>query len=711
MPPVDPERVLVLPPTHGDAELSRTILAEAGLVCHVCNDLGELARQLDLGAAALLLTVDVQAASDVHRLVEAVRRQPSWSDVPILMLTGTRTDPAATAWATEQLGNVTMLERPVRVMNLVSALRAAIRERRRQYDLRDQLIQLRLAQEQVKLLNEQLHHDLARLMRLHQVSTRLVQTTHLAGLLHEILDAAIESTHADMGIIQLAEGDQLKIVAQRGFPSSTVARLDRVSYGLASSLLAKHSGRRAIVEDVSTSSIFAGTPAREILLEAGVRSLQSVPLLTRGGDLVGVFSTHYRTPHRLEEWDLRLLDLLSRQAADFIERTQAYEALQEADRRKDEFLATLAHELRNPLAPMRNALHILRLRSHDSGAAEQAHTMMERQLGQMVRLIDDLLDVSRISRGRLELRTERVELGSIIQSALETALPAIESAGHELSLAMSPQPVYLDADPVRVAQILSNLLNNAAKYTDRGGQIWLGVTASDGEVRVTVRDNGIGIPAAALPTLFEMFTQAHRSPERSQGGLGIGLTLVRRLTEMHGGKVTARSAGPGQGAEFTVSLPVASSTRPPRAEGGVGSEDAGKAGPLRYRILVADDNADAAESLGMMLRLMGNEVRIVRDGAQAVQEAAAFRPDVIMLDIGMPQLNGYDAARRIRAQAWGKGVILIALTGWGQEEDKRKAAEAGFDQHFTKPVNPAELERYVAGLQANARRGSQEASR
>jgi len=381
---------------------------------------------------------------------------------------------------------------------------------------------------------------------------------------------------------------------------------------------------------------------------------------------------------------------------DVTDRKLAMEALQEADRRKDEFLAILAHELRNPLAPIRNGLRILQLARDNQEAVAQARGMMERQVQQMVRLIDDLLDLSRISRGKIELHRERVDLAAVVRSAVETSRPLIEQAGHELALDLPAEPVLVDVDVTRLAQVFANLLNNAAKYTEKGGGISLRVERDKGEVRVSVADTGVGIPASMLPRVFEMFTQVDRSLERSQGGLGIGLSIVKRLVEMHGGTVEARSEGHGKGSEFVVRLPaVTPFVREPRP--GDGGE--GPAGvPVRHRILIADDNVDSAASLAMMLELMGNEVRTAHDGVEAVEAAAAFRPGVIILDIGMPRMNGYEACRRIREQSWSDGVVIAALTGWGQEEDKRQSAEAGFDHHLVKPVEPAALEGLLARI-------------
>jgi PAS domain S-box-containing protein len=374
---------------------------------------------------------------------------------------------------------------------------------------------------------------------------------------------------------------------------------------------------------------------------------------------------------------------------------QKVEELGAADRRKDEFLATLAHELRNPLAPLRHALQLLHLADGDPALHEKARGVMERQLAQMVRLIDDLLDVSRITRNKLQLRKERIELASVVQSAMEAIRPLIATSGHELTVALPPEPVHLDADPTRLTQIFTNLLNNAVKYTEPGGRIRLAAERQGSEVMVSVRDTGIGITDEHLPHLFEMFSQAAPALERSTGGLGIGLALVRGLVELHGGSVEAHSAGLGQGSEFIVRLPVAAApVRAPSQPGALENSPS----EARRRILIADDNQDSVEVLSVVLEHFGYEVRTAHDGLQAVQAAAAFRPDVALLDIGMPGLNGYQAARRIREQPGGWDMALVAITGWGQEDDKRRAREAGFDHHLTKPVDPVDLQKLLASI-------------
>jgi PAS domain S-box-containing protein len=373
-------------------------------------------------------------------------------------------------------------------------------------------------------------------------------------------------------------------------------------------------------------------------------------------------------------------------------------ALADADRRKNEFLAVLAHELRNPLAPLRSALHVLKLAKGDAAAREDARLMMERQLTLMVRLVDDLMDMSRISRGKVELRRERIDLHEAIRLAVETSRPEIEARGHTFMVSIPPEPVGVDADVNRLAQVFANLLNNAAKYTEPGGQVALAVEPQGGEVVVHVRDSGIGIPPEMLPKVFDIFTQVDRTTEGAQGGLGIGLSLVKGLVEKHGGSVEARSEGRGLGSEFVVRLPVL-----PEVPAAAGERPASRGPVARRRVLIVDDNRDAAVSLASMLNFMGNVTQTAHDGIEALDLAETFRPDLVVLDIGMPRLSGYDTARRLREKPWGREVVLVALTGWGQEEDRRRSRDAGFDSHLVKPIEPGVMERLLAGLGPPAR--------
>jgi PAS domain S-box-containing protein len=385
----------------------------------------------------------------------------------------------------------------------------------------------------------------------------------------------------------------------------------------------------------------------------------------------------------------------SKVARDITERKKIEEALRNADRRKDEFLAVLAHELRNPLAPLANGLQVIRMAKDDAPAVASARSMMERQLAHLVRLVDDLLDVSRISRNRMELRRSRVLLSDIVNSAVETARPLIEAAGHTLTVSLPSEAIHVDGDLTRLSQVFSNLLSNSAKYTNAGGRISVKAVLQADQVKVSVHDTGIGIAAENLPTVFEMFSQVDPRLERSMSGLGIGLALVDGLVKMHGGTVRAESPGPGKGSTFTVTLPAIE--RP--ASVSASETDPSSSAHERRRILVVDDNLDSATSMAMMLQLLGNEVRAAHDGLQAVEQVERYRPDVVLMDVGMPRLNGYEATRRIRALPAGRDVIIVALTGWGQEDDKARSHEAGCDGHLTKPVNLPDLEQLIEALQ------------
>lgn len=374
------------------------------------------------------------------------------------------------------------------------------------------------------------------------------------------------------------------------------------------------------------------------------------------------------------------------------------ETLREADRRKDEFLATLAHELRNPLAPIRTGLQVLN-RTRDPESARRTQEIMERQIDHMVRLIDDLLDVSRITSGKVTLQRERVSLQDVVEAGVDAARPLIESARHELTLDLPEQPVWLDADPARLAQVVSNLLTNSAKYTPTGGQITLSARRDGEEAVLAVSDTGLGIPPDMLGRIFEMFTQVNRTLDRAQGGLGIGLALARQLVQMHGGTIAVESPGPGQGSTFTVRLPAAVQAPPPPPE------PVHPAGTTPLRVLVVDDNMDAAESLAMLLELEGHETRTAFSGLDALSAAASFAPHLVFLDIGMPRMSGYEVATRFRADPALAPAVLVALTGWGSQDDKHRAKEAGFDFHLTKPVDAAAVDEILEaarGRQARA---------
>jgi len=501
---VNEQGVLIFPATRRDGEVTSQILARAGLSCTVCHDAQAVTREIDAGTGALIMTDAAFAAPGIQSLMTTLANQPGWSDLPVVVLSQTGPQTTAVATALRALTNVTVLDRPTSARTLISTVQAALRGRLRQYQTRDQLEALRIADER----------------------------------------------------------------------------------------------------------------------------------------------------------------------------------LRNADRRKDEFLAMLAHELRNPLAPIRNAGELLALMRPVNPKVETIAAIIQRQSTHLTRLVDDLLDVSRITQGRIELQFEPVNLNSVIAHALEIVEPLMREHGHKLSVMETTDAVYVNGDHARLVQCIANILANAAKYTDAGGAISIQLRREGEEALIAVTDNGVGIPADLLPRIFDLFVQNNRSLDRSQGGLGIGLSIVRRLVEMHGGQVTAVSDGPGTGSKFTIRLPVVAA--PAQRQ-----EDPLNRGTIKHRILVVDDNADSADSLAMILKMSGHEAHSVYTASEALVRAADYAPDVILLDIGLPDIDGYEVARRLKDR--GSQARLIALTGYGQPEDIRRAQAAGFDAHLVKPIDPQRL--------------------
>jgi len=494
-------RLLFLPTTAKDAAMAQATLSAMGIRLDVCRTFETLLHELETGVGAILLPEETVSPAHNAALGAVLARQPSWSDLPVLILTRPGADSAASGEAVRTLANVTLLERPVRRATLVSAVRTALRARDRQYQIRE----------------------------------------HLA------------------------------------------------------------------------------------------------------------------------------------------ERARAEESLRLADRRKDEFLATLGHELRNPLAPLLTALQLLQAAGTQDPVALRVSAVMDRQVNHLMRLVDDLLEVSRITRGLIEVQREPLDLAGVVSSAIDTSRPVVDAAGHQLTVEMTAHPLTVRGDAVRLTQVFANLLTNAAKYTPDRGRIWVRVHADGSRALVSVRDNGIGIASDQLSSVFDMFTQVDRSNRHAQGGLGIGLTLVRSLVSMHGGRVEAQSAGLGCGSEFVVELPIV-------AEPAASSTEsvAPRVFPRR-RILIVDDNSDAADTLGELLTALGATVSVAHSGHDALDALESFDPDSVLLDIGMPDMDGYEVARRMRSTARHGDVLLIALTGWGQEHDQRRAHAAGFDHHVVKP--------------------------
>lgn len=602
-------------------------------------------------------------------------------------------------WDTVESAALRMAKRELHSINQVLESRVAARTAELEAQKRELEEALRMRDETQRRLEAELTD--ARLLG--EISAALTDEEVVDGLYHKLVDAAALIMRSDFASMQRydREHDALELLAHKGFTPEAQAFWRWVPAGRTTSCgMALQAGRRMIIDDFETCADVAGSADLAAFRAGGVRAAQSTPLLSRGGELVGMISTHWKHAHVPAERDLRLLDILARQAADLIERNTSAEALRaqtrrllEADRRKDEFLATLAHELRNPLAPIKTGLKLLQ--TGDPDAAPRVLEIMDRQLRQMVRLVDDLMDVSRITRGIVVLRRERVALGAVVDQAVEASRPLIAAAGHTLDVRLPPDELWLDADATRAAQILGNLLNNAAKYTPPGGRIELSAQTAGAAVQLRVTDNGIGIPADMRGRIFDLFVQADHSIERSHGGLGVGLSLARQLAELHGGTLAVDSAGSGQGATFTVLLPRATGEADPQP---VGDDNAVPTAARDLRILVIDDNEDAAETVGMLLGAMGHRVRVECDALKSLDVGGTFRPHLVLLDLGMPKISGFDLARRFRADPALRRATLVALSGWGSDEHRERSRAAGIDHHLTKPVAIAQLQPILDAL-------------
>jgi signal transduction histidine kinase/ActR/RegA family two-component response regulator len=511
------QRVLILAPTKKDAIITQALLIPAGVQGEICESLSGLIAELEAGAAAVLIAEELVASGRANPLADVIAKQPPWSDLPVLVLTRPGADSGNVDEALRTLGNVTLLERPLRVATLMSAIQTALRARSRQYQIRG----------------------------------------HLE------------------------------------------------------------------------------------------------------------------------------------------ERVRSETALRVADQRKDEFLATLGHELRNPLAPMQAGLQLLKLGNLSDPRCVRAVEVMGRLLQHLVRLVDDLLEVSRITRGLVEIRRAPVDLNAVLRTAIETGRPLVDVNKQELTIDLPPEPLCVSGDQDRLTQVFANLLNNASKYTDTGGHIAVSAASVDGWAEVSVRDDGIGIPASRLTTVFDMFTQVDRSDRRAQGGLGIGLTLVRSLVSMHGGEVEARSDGPNMGSEFIVRLPRVAA----RTDEQLPDSRTDRFPPCR--ILIVDDNHDAAETLGMLLSELGATIDVAHNGPDALRALETFAPHAVLLDIGMPGMDGYEVSRHVRSSNH-KDVLLIALTGWGQLDDRERSKRAGFDHHLVKPPDIDRLRSILVARTASA---------
>ncbi len=532
---------------------------------------------------------------------------------------------------------------------------------------------------------------------LNKIGSRLAAELNPEKLVRLITDEGTKSTGAQVGAFfynvneqdesyQLFTVTGVEAAVFEGLPMPRITEIFGPTF----------QGQRVVRYDDVTQSPQFGKNAPFIELPSGhlaVRSYIAAPVVSNQGPVLGGLFFGHEAVGMFDERDERLIEGIAAQAAIALDNARLYQAVRHADRRKDEFLAMLAHELRNPLAPVRNAVELLRLAAHDPRQVQAARETLERQVQQLVRLVDDLLDVSRIMRGKIELRKERVQLADIIERAVETSRPLIEQRGHEFEITLPSSTVWLEADSIRLAQVVSNLLNNAAKFTENGGRIALTARRQEGEILISAKDNGIGIPHEFLNQIFDLFVQADHAANRAQGGLGIGLTLVRNLVELHGGQVTAASSGLGNGTEFLIRLPVLESPTAKSEQSPVSPNF--KQGDTESRILVVDDNVDSATTLAMLLRLSGHDVDVAHRGEAAIEAALLSPPEIAFLDIGMPGMDGYELARRLRQQPSLDGTTLVALTGWGKPEDRELSEAAGFDFHLVKPVGLHELDQII----------------
>jgi PAS domain S-box-containing protein len=556
------------------------------------------------------------------------------------------------------------------------------------------LIEQRQAEEALRQSRRDLAMELADTKKLQHISSQLILEDDVDALYQQILDAALSLMHSEIGSIHMlhAEKNQLRLLTKEGLDRAAVNFLEWVPLDSSSSCgLALQKAERAIVPDLEESEFMAGKEELNLYRSSGLRSSQSTPLISRSGGVVGVLSTYWREVHHPSERELRLLDVLVRQAADLIERKRTEEALRDSDRRKDEFLATLAHELRNPLAPIKNGLRIAHLKIPADSPLEPIVEVMDRQVDHLVHLVDDLLDVARINSGKLELRKQRVALRDAIELSIECTQPLIDAHKHELSVDMGQEELFVEGDLDRLSQIFANLLSNAAKYTEEGGRISVGLNREDDEAVVKVTDTGVGIDAEDMKHVFDLFSQVPSAHRLKAGGLGIGLSLIRTLVQLHGGTIVAESSGLKEGGStFTVRLPLSrvdAVPAPPLSQSS--SVQKNETSPLS--ILVVDDNIDAGVVLGMLLETYGHRVQVAHSGKDAVEKAGNGLPDIVFLDLGMPEMDGIETARHLRALPGGDRIFLVALTGWGQEKDRQRTREAGFDAHLVKPVDNAAL--------------------
>jgi PAS domain S-box-containing protein len=639
------ERVVVLAPSAHDGPVTAGVLARAGFRCVLARDLAELGRLLEEGAAAALVAEEALVPAAVHDFTELLGRQEPWSDLPVILLMGAGPAGGRRLSSVEALapfGNVTLLDRPFEVITLVSVVSAALRARRRQYQARAVMAELDAIVKAQYLLQDELRASEVRFRTMADGTPLVLWVTDAAGDVEFVNRAYCEFF-----------GTTLEAVRERGW-EPLVHPEDAPAY------LATY--RRAAAERQPFRA-----EARVRRADGAWRWIESsgVPRLSATGDFLGIAGS----------------------SPDITERKQAEAELLEADRHKTEFLSALSHELRNPLAPIRNSVYVLE-HAAEGEQAERARQVIERQTAHLARLVDDLLDVTRVANGKIELRRARVDARVVVRRTCDDHRSIFEARGIGLDV-HSSRPAWVDADPTRLAQMVGNLLQNAAKFSRQGSTVVVNVTATGSVARVSVRDEGLGIAPEVLPRLFKPFVQAEGGVSRSQGGLGLGLSLVKGLAELHGGTVRAQSAGLDKGAEFVIELPL---TTPPVERP---AELRARAVERPLRILVVDDNQDAAQTLADVLGLEGHTTFVAMDGRGGLELARKQHPDVVICDIGLPDMDGHAFARAARADAELASSRLVALSGYAQPEDRQRALEAGFDEHLAKPADLDDLHRVL----------------
>ena len=770
------QRVLIVAPVEGDAAAISSLLKQQDLEVTVCKGTGEACEQLQSGAGALVLADEALGGSDTDRLFALLKAQPTWSELPLIVLTQAKTQSRfeqLIGWLAKSAGSITVLERPISTLTLLRSVNVALRSRNRQYQVRDLLIQQQQREFSLRQSEERLRVALegAELgsFDVDMRTGHAVWNRRHAGFIDHALDGGPGSfalwrdrVHPDdlervLQEIETARLERRSIALQHRVRNETateprwLALYGRFYYDESGEAVRLSGVSRDITEEKGTADAMRRAQDAQAQLAAIVNSTSDAII---GLDLTGLITTWNRGAEQLYGYSaakmlgtpvMRLVPPeLHEEHAQSLERVrrgrsvEAYETmrtrsdgrrfhvslnvspildpqgrvvgaskiarditllvaarsmqqaltdqLQESDQRKNQFLATLSHELRNPLAPIRNASLILASPKLSPEQLKWSREIIHRQAQHMSRLLDDLLDIARVTHGKLSLQRSNTLLSTAIDAAIESVQPLRATKKHQLSVNLPAQSVELNADAVRLTQIFGNLLTNAMKYTAPGGRIELIGELKPGAVEVTVRDNGMGIAPEMLPKIFEMFTQASETKAYDQGGLGIGLALTKGLVELHGGSIRAKSQ-PGVGSEFTVTLPVAVIPAAAITSARQSASQLQKS----LRILVVDDNHDAADSLALLLQSEGHTVASAYDGARALQSASVAPPHVALLDLGMPNMDGYQLARHIREHDWGRDIKLIALTGWGQEQDRRRTRAASFDAHLVKPVGLTEI--------------------